>query len=122
RRRLPASHADAREWNAVHRGTLRQAARAQPQERVLGARLVYVRRAPPRPLALRLARARRAALDHRRHRVRLPRLPRQQVRARGFARPLADRKRLDDIPLNTLGVALAVLLAIAGFFSIAETA
>ncbi len=29
---------------------------------------------------------------------------------------------MDDIPLNTLGIALAVLLAIAGFFSIAETA
>jgi len=29
---------------------------------------------------------------------------------------------MDDIPLNTLGLALAVLLAIAGFFSIAETA
>ena len=29
---------------------------------------------------------------------------------------------MDDIPLNTLGFALAVLLAIAGFFSIAETA
>jgi Mg2+/Co2+ transporter CorB len=29
---------------------------------------------------------------------------------------------VDDIPLSTLGIALAVLLAIAGFFSIAETA
>ena len=29
---------------------------------------------------------------------------------------------MDDIALNTLGIALAVLLAIAGFFSIAETA
>jgi Mg2+/Co2+ transporter CorB len=29
---------------------------------------------------------------------------------------------MDDIPLSTLGVALAVLLATSGFFSIAETA
>ena len=29
---------------------------------------------------------------------------------------------MDDVPLDKLGIALAVLLAIAGFFSIAETA
>ncbi len=29
---------------------------------------------------------------------------------------------MDDIPLSTLGLALAVLLAISGFFSVAETA
>ena len=29
---------------------------------------------------------------------------------------------MDDIPLSTLGLALAVLLATSGFFSIAETA
>mgnify|MGYP003694086041 CR=1 FL=1 len=49
--------------------------------------------------------------------LRVSRLPRQQIRARGPARAL-----MDDISLSTLGAALAVLLATSGFFSIAETA
>ena len=79
-----------------------------------------------RPLALRLARAHGAEVDPGRHRAAAPRLSRQQVRAGGPAAPLSIRDKaaahpltgnptsLGRHPASTLGLALVVLLVVAG--------
>src|SRR5437899_12360565 len=85
---LYPAHADTRERHAVLGTDLRQADAVHTPKRVLAPRLAHVWRAPVGALALRLAGPRRAAVDRRRHVVRVPRLSRREIRARGAARAL----------------------------------
>ena len=92
------------------------------QERVLGAGLAHVRRAAVRPLALRLARPRRAALDHRRHACSSS-SPTSAASSCSRSCSGADATRIGRHPAeHARARARGAARRSSGFFSIAETA
>src|SRR4029079_7298057 len=112
------AHSDPRERGRVLRGAVRARRAVQPQDRLRRAFVDRVRAAARRPLRLRLARPHRGTLDAGRLSNAGACLRWQQVRPRSHPRA----RVMEDIPLWGEFATLTLLLSLAAFFSIAETA